>query len=367
MKAIAIFSAAVMFPLAVSAQSVTLSPKQAPQTSVDFSNAKPMPLPQARTRPMPSDSQAAPKGPPGSAPGGMGSGQGAPATVPVPRVSNNAEVLPQEAGTSNHPFTTALVDESGIHVDFGYPARAAGKLFFNIPGRGTFVCSASMIKPGVVVTAAHCVANFGQRQFYNSWIFVPAYYNGNAPFGVWTVASAAILSSYYDGSDSCAQAGVICQDDVALLVLNAQSGHYAGNYTGWYGYGWNGYSYFPWQSLSQAEITQLGYPVALDGGLWMERTDSLGYNAGGNFSNNTIIGSLMTGGSSGGPWLVNFGLDPSLSGTAHGSMPAKDIVVGVTSWGYIDLTIKEQGAAPFTSGNIVVLVNYMCSHFAAAC
>ena len=48
-------------------------------------------------------------------------------------------------------------------------------------------------------------------------------------------------------------------------------------------------------------------------------------------------------------------------------MAAKDIVVGVTSWGYIDTTIKEMGAAPFTSGNIVVLVNNICSSFAAAC
>ena len=149
-------------------------------------------------------------------------------------------------------------------------------------------------------------------------------------------------------------------------MATPQNGKYPGSSTGWYGYGWNGYSYFPWQTLSQAEITQLGYPVALDGGLRMERTDSLGYAAG-TLSNNTVIGSLMTGGSSGGPWLVNFGIDPSLSGISHGSMAVKDAVVGVTSWGYIDTTIKEMGAAPFTSGNIVVLVNYTCSHNPAAC
>jgi V8-like Glu-specific endopeptidase len=363
MKAIAIFSAAVIFPLAVSAQSVTLSPRQAPQSSVDYANAKPKPLPQAAHAP--SAAPAAPMGTLGMAPGYVGSGQGRPAVVPVPRAISSA--IPEEAGTSNHPFTTAWANAWLDPTFNDWPFRAAGRLFFNIPGQGTFVCSASLIKPGVVVTAAHCVANFGHQQFYNSWTFIPAYYKGSGAYGVWTVSVAAVLSSYYSGSDPCAQSGVICQDDVALLVLNPQSGLYAGNLTGWYGYGWNGYSYFPWQSLSQAEITQLGYPVALDGGLRMERTDSLGYNAGGNLSNNTVIGSLMTGGSSGGPWLVNFGVDPSLSGISHGSMAAKDIVVGVTSWGYIDTTIKEMGAAPFTSGNIVVLVNYMCTHFAAAC
>ena len=344
------------------AQSLSLSPKQAPQTAPDFANAKPMPLPQALKQPGPS--HAGPMGGSGMVPGDVGSGEGKPAVLPVPRAISDA--IPEEAGTSNHPFTTAWANAWRDPTFNYYPFRAAGKLFFNIPGRGTFVCSASLIKPGVVVTAAHCVANFGQRQFYNSWRFIPAYFNGSAPYGVWTVSVAVILTAYFDGSDSCSQFGVVCQDDMALLVLNKQNGVYAGNLTGWYGYGWNGYSYFPWFGASQAEITQLGYPVALDGGLRMERSDSLGYNAGEKFSNNTVIGSLMTGGSSGGPWDVNFGIDPALGGgISHGSMPAKDIVIGVTSWGYINQAIKEQGASPFTSGNIVPLVNYVCAHFPA--
>jgi hypothetical protein len=76
-----------------------------------------------------------------------------------------------------------------------------------------------------------------------------------------------------------------------------------------------GYGYTP-QNIAQ--LTQLGYPVALDGGLLMQRTDSYGF-VDGNASNNTVIGSLQTGGSSGGPWLVNFGIKPALSGTAVGA------------------------------------------------
>jgi V8-like Glu-specific endopeptidase len=361
MRFVAALFFAIVFPLSAFAQGVSVSPKQSPIASVDFANAKPMALPQSKARP--SASQPAPLGIPGHAEGGLGNGiMGLMRTLPTGRASQ-FEPIPFEAGTSNHPFSTSWANAWRDPTFDDWPFRAAGRLFFNIPGQGTFVCSASLIKPGVVVTAAHCVANFGHSQFYNSWTFIPAYFNGAAAYGVWTVSSAAVLTAYYNGTDSCAQSGVICQDDVALLVLNPQSGQYAGNYTGWYGYGC-----FNWASFaSAAQITQLGYPVALDGGLRMERTDSLGYNAGGNFSNNTIIGSLMTGGSSGGPWLVNFGIDPSLSGTAHGSMPAKDIVVGVTSWGYIDTTIKEMGAAPFTSGNITVLVNYVCTNFGAAC
>jgi hypothetical protein len=44
----------------------------------------------------------------------------------------------------------------------------------------------------------------------------------------------------------------------------------------------------------------------------MERNDSQG-SISAEFANNTIIGSLMTGGSSGGPYLVNLGVTPTLS------------------------------------------------------
>lgn len=235
-------------------------------------------------------------------------------------------------------------------------------MFFNI-GSATYVCSASLVKPGVVVTAAHCVANFGQQQFYSNWVFTPAYSNGTAPYGVWNAASATVMTSYYNGSDPCAVRGIVCQDDVAVIVLTPQSGSYAGNRTGWYGYGWNGYGF---TSSGSVLINQLGYPVALDGGGLMQRNDSQGFVASGS-SNNTIIGSLMTGGSSGGPWHVNLGMAPTLNGTSFGNAPARNTVVGVTSWGYTDTTVKQQGASPFTSGNIVPLVNTVCTNTPAAC
>ena len=100
--------------------------------------------------------------------------------------------------------------------------------------------------------------------------------------------------------------------------------------------------------------------MALDNGGFMERTDSQGFTNT-TLSNNTIIGSLQTGGSSGGPWVVNLGNPPILNGTSFGTYASHNIVVGVTSWGYTDLTVKQQGAAPFTSGNINTLVTTVCA------
>jgi len=337
---------------------------------IDFANAKPMLMPVAKGEaPSPAKAMASALDPlevfglPGAEDGDVGTGEQNPVQLVAPKdVPQDAGIEPDEFGTSAQPFTTSQVNASGDLTVNYYPYRAAGKLFFKI-GTNSYLCSASLIKPGIVVTAAHCVANYGQSQFYSGWTFVPAYNNGSAPYGTWTAASATVPTRYYNGTDSCAQYGVICPDDVAVITLNPQSGHYAGYYTGWFGYGWGGYGF---NGSSQALISQLGYPVALDDGLLMERNESQGFVST-SLSNNTIIGSLMTGGSSGGPWLVNLGNPPSLSGISYGSAAGHNVIVGVTSWGYTDTTIKQQGAAPFTSGNIVTLLNTVCAAAPAAC
>lgn len=93
----------------------------------------------------------------------------------------------------------------------------------------------------------------------------------------------------------------------------------------------------------------------------MIRTDSLGYTiTDAEWFNNIQIGSRMTGGSSGGPWIINFGIDPIATPDAPGLGAKKNVVVAVTSWGYVSPSPKVQGASPFTSGNIVPLVNTFC-------
>lgn len=313
-------------------------------------------------------------GAPGSVSGGQGSGQVKP-TVLIPESellnsieadSASDEIVPQEYGTSNHPFTTSRVDTALYPVSRAYPYRPAGKLYFKTsPGAPDSWCSASLIKRGVVVTAAHCVTRYGgsEPRAYTDFRFVPAYLNGVAPYGVWKASAIWVMSSYYNGADSCAVAGIVCKNDVAVIKLAPQAKYnppYPGTATGWYGYGWNGYGFTPG---NVAQITQLGYPKSHDGGHMEQRTESYGIpNAA--FSSNTIIGSRQTGGSSGGAWAVNLGLAAVLNGTGYGSEAAWNIVTGVTSWGYISTLPKEQGASPFLSTNIVPLVNAACSGFA---
>ena len=174
------------------------TPDQASQAAagLDFANAKAMPIPDAGVRP-PSASESllqAPNinlGPSGSSAGGAGSGKQAAvrlAPEAINSINQQDQLEPQEFGTSTQVFTTSRVNALGDNTQYHYAFRPTGKLFFKV-GTGTATCSASLIKPGVVVTAAHCVANFGKKEFYSGWVFAPAYSNGVAPYGAWKVAS----------------------------------------------------------------------------------------------------------------------------------------------------------------------------------
>lgn len=59
-------------------------------------------------------------------------------------------------------------------------------------------------------------------------------------------------------------------------------------------------------------------------------------------------GSALTGGSSGGPWIANYGIDADLRKDAnYGQDADRNVVMAVTSWGYEDPNILLQGASFF--------------------
>ncbi len=334
--------------------------------TIDFANARPMHMPQPPQL-APSALEVSQgvkkviKGIPGFSTGESGNGKENPMSLPKWNATElNDGISTQEYGTENHPFTTSRADAKAGQVSKEYPYRAAGKLYFNI-GASTFVCSASLIKKGVIVTAAHCVAGYGSGSYYSNWIFVPAKndrFTPNAPYGVYGVTKAVVMTSWLNGTDGC---NVVCPNDVAVLVAAPVNGVYPGTRTGTLAYGWNNFGFTSFAGLNATQITQLGYPVGLGNGTSMQRTDSLGFtitDAG--WFNNIQIGSRMSGGSSGGPWIINFGIDPSATPDLPGFGAQKNTVVAVTSWGYVSTGPKVLGASPFTSNNIVPLVNSVC-------
>ncbi|MFI0398845.1 MAG: trypsin-like serine peptidase [Thiolinea sp.] len=304
-------------------------------------------------------------GPAGFAEGGVGNGQTRPlqlidTATSASLAQKGAATDTRAYGTANLPFTTSRVDMGGLQLSQVDYFRRAGRLFFKV-GADTGVCSASLIKPGIVVTAAHCIAEFGTNTFFTNVQYVPAYYKGQAPFGIWTATNIYVMNSYLNGSADCAQPGVVCTNDLAVIKLAPQRGKYPGHSTGWFGYAWNGYGVVE----GKTQITQLGYPVSHDGGEMMQRTDAGGMVVA-EASNNTLIGSRQTGGSSGGPWLINFGEVAKLQGTNIGIAGKMNLVVGTTSWGPTDTKQKFMGASPFTSDNIIPLMKVACPTAATA-
>lgn len=276
-------------------------------------------------------------------------------------------------GTKTHPFTTKRVEvgvlgstsTSAANVPVtSYPFRPTGKLYFQkSTGTGWYVCTASLLRKGVLITAGHCVFDYGKKAasgqpvstapgWYKNFQWCPAKQDSsNGVYGCYTASNAGITSSYYNGTDTCQQSGVQCNNDIATLIVAPKNGVYAGTVLGTYPWAWNNYS-FPTATFINGgyrfgQVAQLGYPEAIDNGYKMIRTDSVGlYYTSGDFRN-IIIGSAQTGGSSGGPWLVNFGTTPSYGTGSSAGSDDQTAVIGVTSWGYIDKALKQQGASYF--------------------
>ena len=206
-----------------------------------------------------------------------------------------------------------------------------------------FSCSAALIAPGVLVTSAHCIADYGTDTVASGLLqFIPGRFDSYAPYGVWSVQRICYPTVFAKGADECRPDanGVLCANDLAVLILNPDSdGNYVGNSTGWMGYAWGGYSFsssFKADTLT-AEITQLGYPCQVDSCTRMVRTDAPAITQD---YNQQVMGSDQAEGSNGGPWIVNFGAEyvSQLSDPGIDSKP--NIIMGVTTWYYNNQSLK---------------------------
>jgi V8-like Glu-specific endopeptidase len=172
-----------------------------------------------------------------------------------------------------------------------FPASTHGKVFFTLGG-SNFVCSGTALNSAnrsVVWTAGHCV-NEGPGAFATNWAFVPAYRDGSRPFGTWT-ARALVTSSQWGNQGDISY-------DVGAAVMNTSGGSALTDVVGGRGIAFN-------YNRNQF-YTSFGYPAAppfTGGRLWVCESDLLTSDP--STSPQTMgIGCDMTGGSSGGGWIV---------------------------------------------------------------
>lgn len=305
----------------------------------------------------------------------------APSSTPTGKPGGSDEkgskVDTRASGSSTAPYTTKRVEASSnafsvsnVYVPVSSrPYSPTGKLYFSFQGL-TYVCSASLIRKGVLVTAAHCVHDYGlgDNGWHSNFVWCPALTSSqNGPYGCYSASNPRIANVYKNGTDTCSQKGVVCNNDLATLIVAPKNNVYAGTTVGTYGWSWNAYAFKSSTFLGNvkvAQITQLGYPQAFDSGVKMQRTDAVGWYSQSGDLKNIQIGSAQTGGSSGGPWIVNFGVDPSIDTTkaSLGDEPVQ-YVAGVTSYGATTKGYNRQGASFFGQNKEFPDPSYVFNNF----
>lgn len=184
-----------------------------------------------------------------------------------------------------------------------FPYSTIGVLFFSQYG-GDYRCSAATIGNFAIWTAGHCVhagdnSNLG---WSTNVIFVPAYKNGNAPFGIWTADNLWTRTEWYSSMDF--------RFDLAGAILDTNSsGKSISQVVGNLGFAYNLSTNQHWFSF--------GYPAEspFNGTTQEICSSSFAYSdTMMPTPNPTGVGCNMTRGSSGGPWIRQFG---GMAGTSN--------------------------------------------------
>jgi V8-like Glu-specific endopeptidase len=172
----------------------------------------------------------------------------------------------------------------------GAVVKTAGRVFFTYQGR-TASCSGDAVtsaNKSTVMTAGHCVKLGGA--FHTNWVFVPAYDNGNAPFGTWTARLTRATPQWVASED--------INFDIGVAVVNQLNGQNLTDVVGAQGIAFN-------QARGQ-NMYSFGYSAAApyDG-------TKLIYCSGRVFNDFLLSSGIgmtcnQTGGSSGGPWFLSF-------------------------------------------------------------
>lgn len=271
------------------------------------------------------------------------------------------EALPSSYGSSVLDFTRTRISPQSANK--AAPYRSIGKLYFTIPTQGDFQCSASVIANRLIVTAAHCMYSAGIG-FHTNWVFIPGFDGTQStlatqrPYGSWDWAYGTVPGNWLSTNGALPN-----NTDFGLLQLVDQSfdgvktvtvAKKVGKLTTAIGH------------LFDTHVSILGYPCNFDSCNIMQRVDSGDHRPASTAAGNNAYeyGSDMTGGSSGGPWIENFG-DPKAAAPT-GGYATRNAVVGVTSYIYNDAAILIEGASQFNADFSTLLSN-ACANAAGNC
>ena len=270
-----------------------------------------------------------------------------------PDAKSLSNTSPADRGTSKEEFSSSRLVP--LSADLSYPYSTVGKLFFTKPGVGDFVCSASVLRPRVLVTAGHCVhkGSSGSEGFFTNFKFVPAFRDGAAPYQTWNWSYVIVTGTWATGGG-----GVPNAADYAMFEMRdnniAGFQRKIGSITGYLGY--------QTLSLMPNHAHLLGYPCNLDSCQKMHQVTA--QSAKSVSPNNVEYGSDMAGGSSGGPWVQNFGT--YALGQTGGQNSGLNRVIGITSYLYTNGTALAEGSS-IPDSRFISILNTVCAHRAGNC
>lgn len=201
-------------------------------------------------------------------------------------------VLKGTAGQAKKPKPNPQAHPGGYYTGGGKVVQTTGKVFFTLGG-SNYVCSGSSTvaaNNSLVQTAGHCL-NEGPGAFATNFTFVPGYDDGAAPYGQF-VATELVTSTQWASQGNL-------DYDIGYAVVGAAGGSTLTGAVGAQGVGFN--------LARNATMYAFGYPAASP----YDGTDIAWCNGpvvadtwGGSSDQGMVCN--MTGGSSGGPWFINY-------------------------------------------------------------
>ena len=207
-------------------------------------------------------------------------------------------IQPTQFSTYPYPFTRYFTP-NGWKNTFSY--KAVGKLFFSIGGSG-FVCSASVIRPHLLLTARHCIFDYASGQWATNMTFYPGYTAG--------ASNPTQGGAWFAGIGHVDFQRIHVRLDIGFIQTFRKNGGNCApdsshrqieSYTGYLGYSYGG-------DFNQKHWDDFGYPQAapFNGKSLVQCEAGTGAVNVFGFNNTVEWGCDTTGGTSGGPALIGF-------------------------------------------------------------